>query len=250
MESLNTNDAVDHGPATERWLTVYKNYLVAAVALSVFGLARFIVSNSDQITSEELAKALVWGGAQIGLFAGALWSTGRVGEKWVRTLHLTINGVAATVLITGFLPFFFNDTYILNIVMRFGNIFVFPVGALVPWQLVGELPLAYLVVTATSFASLTLSAYFFFRWLKPARPTPVMTTDGQSTSPDAPEQQSKSASSGIERLGGLITFVIGIVMVSSGLSGGSLFLIVLGAGLILAGLVLMIFGRWSLFLWW
>lgn len=253
MDSHNTNDAVDYGLANERWLTIYKYYLMAAVALSVFGFAKFIVLNSGRVSGGQLVGALVYGIAQIGLFVFALRSLKRVGEKWVRTLQLSINGVAVIMLINGLtqiLPY--------NIFMRVGDIAVFPISALIPWQLVYGQPLLYsLFRMATSIASLTFAAYFFFRWLKSVRPTPVMTADSQNTPPPAAERQSKAASSGGERLAGLITFIVGIIMLLPGLSGGllspggSLLLIFLGIGLMLVGLVFMIFGRWGfLFQWW
>ena len=83
-----------------------------------------------------------------------------------------------------------------------------------------------------------------------------MSNDNQSKpqldaeSSKAGEQQSKAASSGSERLIGLICFFVGMVML---LSGGSLFLILLGILLMMIGLPLMIFGRWAGFapsFWW
>lgn len=75
---------------------------------------------------------------------------------------------------------------------------------------------------------------------------------------EAAEQQPKAANSGGGRLGGLISFIVGIIMLSPFSSGSSisissvdsLFLILLGFGLVLVGIVVMIFGRWSHFFWW
>ena len=61
------------------------------------------------------------------------------------------------------------------------------------------------------------------------------------------EQQSKAASSGNERLIGLICFFVGMVML---LSGGSVFPMLLGIVLMMLGLPLMIFGRWAGFWQW
>ena len=64
---------------------------------------------------------------------------------------------------------------------------------------------------------------------------------------EAGEQQSKAANSGNERLIGLICFFVGMVML---LSGGSVFLILLGIVLMMIGLPLMILGRWAGFWQW
>ena len=84
---------------------------------------------------------------------------------------------------------------------------------------------------------------------------PASTHDAtEQQSHDTVEQQSKAARSGGERLGGLIAFIVGIAMVSSASpinSFDSLFVILLGLGLMLVGCVFMIFGRWSLLSsWW
>lgn len=163
MDSHNTN---------ERWLTVYKYYLLAAVALSVIGLAKFVVFTSDQISGSSLGSASVWNVTQSGLFVFAFWSIRRVGEDWVRTLHLWINGIASITVVIKLFATFSND-FSLYAYTALGNIFVLPIESLVPWQLAHELHLGFLLRWATLIASLMFAAYFFFRWLRSARPTPV-----------------------------------------------------------------------------
>ncbi len=156
MDSHNTN---------ERWLTVYKYFLMAAVALSVIGAAKFIVSISGQFSGSTLVGMSVWALVKTGLFVFALWSMRRVGEKWVRELQLLINGVAVIIVIIGFVQPSSYNTFI-----HVGSYFVFPIADVIPWKLVSELSLGFLVSWATSIASLTFAAYFFFRWLKWAPP--------------------------------------------------------------------------------
>lgn len=84
---------------------------------------------------------------------------------------------------------------------------------------------------------------------------PTSTHDAtEQQSHDTVEQQAKAGHSGGVRLGGLIAFIVGISMVSLASpinSFGSLFVILLGLGLMLGGFVVMIFGRWSLLSsWW
>ena len=80
---------------------------------------------------------------------------------------------------------------------------------------------------------------------------------------EAAEQQPRAANSDgcVWRLGGFISFIAGIIFLSPILSVGSITissddspkLILLGFGLVLAGIVAMIFGRSSQFLrffWW
>jgi len=59
------------------------------------------------------------------------------------------------------------------------------------------------------------------------------------------EQPSKASSSGNERSIGLICFIVGMFML---LSGGSVFMVLLGILLMMIGLPLMIFGRAAGFL--
>lgn len=170
MDSQKTDVTGDHGLAKERWLTIYKYYLMAAIAFSVIGFARFLVFYFDQISGGQLVYVSVWGIAQTGLFVFALWSLSRVGEKWVRTLQLSINGVAVIMLIIRML-----DPYHMAVAKgsdylffrQVGSVFVFPLESLVPWHLLPQ----PLFRWATPIALLTFAAYFFFRWLKLAPPS-------------------------------------------------------------------------------
>ena len=214
MDSHNTNDAVDYGLANERWLTIYKYYLMVAVALSLIALAKFIVIISDQFSGSTLVGASVWGVAQTGLFAFALWSIRRVGEKWVRTLQLSINGVAVIMVIIRFL-----QPYSYNIYIQIGSIFIFPIAGVIPWQLVNELQLDLLFRWAISIALLMFTAYFFFRWLKLARPTPVIATDSQGTPPHVAEQQIDPWRN--HRIwAGILTVLLGLLLGILGLTFG------------------------------
>ena len=74
--------------------------------------------------------------------------------------------------------------------------------------------------------------------------------DSEKRSQEVPEQQSRAENSGGERLVGLIAFIVGyalLSLVSPINSFGSLFLILLGLGLMVFGFVFMIFGRWGVF---
>ncbi len=214
MDTHSTNDSVDYEIANERWLTIYRYFLVAAVAFSVIGFTKIILFYYGGESGGQLVSQSVLGIAEIGLFVFALWSLNRVGEKWVRTLHLCINGVAAIILVNGLAPIL---PY--NILIRVGYIAVFPIDALVPWQLVFELSFHSLVQIATSIASLTFAAYFFFRWLKSAGPTPVTATDSQNTAPPAAEQQTDPWRK--HRVwAGILTVLLGLLLGIFGLAFG------------------------------
>jgi hypothetical protein len=169
LDSQKIDVTGDHGLANERWLTVYKYYLMAAVALSVIGIAKYLVINFDQASGRQLVVASVWGVAQTGLFVFALWSMSRVGERWVRTLQLSINGIAAIMLIIRLLdPYGMavaNSLYYLFI--RVGNVFVFPLESLVFWAFLNW---SHGLARVTFIAQLIVAAYFLFRWLKLAPP--------------------------------------------------------------------------------
>ncbi len=212
MDSQSANDVVDNGPANERWLTIYKYYLMAAVAFSVIGAAKHIVNISDQFSGSTLVGASVGAFAQTGLFVFALWSIRRVGENWVRTLQLSINGVAVIIVIIKFL-----QPGLYNIFILVGSFFVFPIADVIPWQLVSELSLGFLVYSATSIASLVFAAYFFFRWLKLA--TPVMATGSQGKPPHAAEEQNQLWRK--HRIwAGVLTVLLGLLMGLFGLAFG------------------------------
>ena len=165
-------DALNHGSVNQRWLTVYKYCLMAAVAFAVVGFAKFIMFYAGQRSGGQLAGWTLYGIAQIGLFVFALWSLNRVGEKWVRTLHLSINGVAVLIVIIGFI-----QPYSYNILIQVGSIVVLPIGALVPWQLLFELQLDAYFRSAMSIASLMFAAYFFFQWVRLAVPKAEQQSD-------------------------------------------------------------------------
>ena len=219
MDSHDTSDAVDHGLANERWLTIYKYYLTVAVAFSVIGLvtglARFIEVMSGQVSASALVGASIWGVAQTGLFVFALWSLRRVDENWVRTLQLSINGVAVVMVIIRFLL-----PYSFNIFIQVGSIFIFPIAGVIPWQLVNELQLDSLLIRwAIPIALLPFAAYFFFRWLKLAGPTPVMAADSQNTTLPAGEQQTDPWRK--HRVGaGILTVLLGLLLGVFGLAFG------------------------------
>lgn len=195
MDSDNTNETVDDGVAKERWLTVYKYYLVAAVALSVIGLARHIT----------LSGASFLDIAPIGLFVFALWSMRRVGERWVRTLQLSINGFAVIMLIIRLLdPFYMAagrgiDYIFFRLV---GSVFVFPLESVVPWHLLPE----PLFRWATPIVLLTIAAYFFFRWFKLAPPR-------------AAERQTAPLPK-LRIQAGVLTVILGLLLVIVGLALG------------------------------
>ncbi|HEY5734498.1 MAG TPA: hypothetical protein VIU36_07015 [Gammaproteobacteria bacterium] len=177
MDSHNTNGALDYGLANERWLTIYKYYLMVAVAFSVMRpiIWSLMAINSDRVSVSWIN--LVWSVAQTGLFVFALWSIRRIGEKWVRTLQLWINGVAVIMAIITFI-----QPYSYNILINVGRLFMFPIASVGSWYF----PFAFKV---QSIATLLFATYFFFRWLKLARPTPVMATDSQGKPLPAAEQQ-------------------------------------------------------------
>lgn len=67
---------------------------------------------------------------------------------------------------------------------------------------------------------------------------------------DTAEQQSKAASSDGDRGIALIFFIVGIVVLWLGISGGSLWAALVGLGMMLVGFIFMIFGVWGhLVLW-
>jgi hypothetical protein len=185
---------------------------MAAVAFSAIGLAKFLVNISDQLSGSALVGASVWGVAQTGLFVFALWSLRRVGEKWVRTLQLSINGVAVIISIVRLL-----DPYSNNVFLQVGGAFVFPIGAIVPWQLVYETQFYSLIYRATFVASLIFAAYFFFRWLKSGQP--VMATGSQGGLADDAEQQTQPWRK--HRVSaGILTVLLGLLLGIFGLAFG------------------------------
>ena len=155
---------------------------MAAVALSVIGITRLLFFNSGGATGGALVGWSVWAIAQIGLFVLALRSLGRVGEKWVRTLHLWINGTAVVTVIISWL-----SVFSFNIFLQVAGIVVLPIETLVPWQLINDSRLFLLIRSAIYLFDLVFAAYFFFRWLRSA---PVMAADSQGTLPHTAEQPS------------------------------------------------------------
>jgi uncharacterized membrane protein YhaH (DUF805 family) len=192
LDSTNKRDAINQGLASERWLTIYKYWLVASVAILVIGLAANSVKLADvsnelnvamnmetdsqrEYWSRHYESQLLRNMARIGLYVFAIWSLTRVGEKWVRMLHLSINGAAvigATAMILPGLP--------LNII----PILTFPANPLlahlVPYTLLSEnLPTVFysLLRWSVRIATLVFAAYFFYRWFRSAGPLPDRRSD-------------------------------------------------------------------------
>jgi hypothetical protein len=143
LNSYETSEPSNNWPASYPWLVTYKYYLIAIVALSVIGLGMSISSYYDLLARADLSsidqykysyyRQFAINIARIGLFIFAINSLKGIGEMWVRTLHLSINGVAAVTGVLAYLP-------ILRLwappdmFLSVGYVAVIPIGVLVPWS--------------------------------------------------------------------------------------------------------------------
>ena len=171
-----TNDPSYERPAGDRWLVIYRYYLIAAVALSVIGLAKLIFNSFDNF------MPLIFNIAQIGLFVFAINSLNRIGEKWVRTLHLSINGVAVVMGMFYYLENVFGYSQVwslwyTSIVLQIGGVAVFPIGQLVPWRFLwlhfaeqwrgsGQPPVILMIRMAITTFAFAPAVFWSIRWTK------------------------------------------------------------------------------------
>jgi hypothetical protein len=185
LSTQDTNDPVNARLDSYRWVLLYKYYLIAAVVLAGLGLGRLLLSMpawfgylegvpADELMFSQFAFIVipfVLGLVQIGLFIFAIKSPRRISEAWVRTLHLSINGVAMIAVILGnaFQMIGYGSAphlAILPILNRVAGVVVFPLNALIPWRFLYEISpnLGQLIGWATSLIIISLAAVWWIRW--------------------------------------------------------------------------------------
>jgi hypothetical protein len=188
LGSEDTSEPSDARSNRHGWLLLYKYYLTAAVVLAGIGVVRVFKSRSEFITdsgfftdtgqvtvvdsiffiSVIIIYPLVLGLVQIGLFIFAVKSLRQITEGWVRTFHLSINGVAVIAVILGntFQIVGLGSIPFLAILNNVAGVVVFPLHALIPWTFLhGISPnVGQLVFWATSLVIIWLAAVWWIRW--------------------------------------------------------------------------------------
>ena len=174
-------------PSSDQWLINYKQFLIAAVGLSIIGFAVTIYSRFEYLTVFRgdyssmltiVALPLFANIVQIGLFVFAIRSLNKIGEKWVRTLHLSINAIAVVMCLVSLVIILSGFDQIwrwifANIILQLGNVTVLPIGDIVPWQYLWSNfpnsgdethPVMVMVRFVVSAIPLALAAYWWDRW--------------------------------------------------------------------------------------
>jgi len=156
---------------------MYRYYLIAVVALSLISLGKFALSVPDlleYVRQGDLPGFVqfrffilrpVTDLAQIGLFLFAISSLKRIREPWVRTLHLSINGVAVIVSLLSYSRFIWNLEY-WGLLLNVGHVATIQLHALVPWSLLNTLPggMRTGISLAVNTGALVLAAVWSYCW--------------------------------------------------------------------------------------
>lgn len=178
-----TSESSGHSADSYRWLIIYRYYLYAALALSVIGIAKNVFGSFQMFgyfadDPFQLFVRVVWpllvDGAQIGLFVFAIVSLATIGQRWVRTLHLWINGAAVVMGLFFLLSSVVNlsavwGLWYASMFLQLFSIAVLPIGELVPWQYVysnlGSEDAFRLVRGIISIVALAPAILWSVRWI-------------------------------------------------------------------------------------
>ena len=187
MSTQEINEPSIGSSSSDQWLINYKQFLIAAVGLSIIGFAVTIYSRFEYLTVFRgdyssmltiVALPLFANIVQIGLFVFAIRSLNKIGEKWVRTLHLSINAIAVVMCLVSLVIILSGFDQIwrwifANIILQLGNVTVLPIGDIVPWQYLWSNfpnsgdethPVMVMVRFVVSAIPLALAAYWWDRW--------------------------------------------------------------------------------------
>jgi len=288
---LTTRDTTEPSSARSNsydWLRLYRYYLIAVVLLAGIGLGTLLLSipaalgYMQQVSDDESAFILstlvilpfVSWLVQIGLFVFAIRSLKRIDERWVRTLHLSINSVAVVFSISFYVSLFWPFPFA-NIVFQILHVAAIPIGVLVPWNALNSIfpaspgglnPVVLVIMFLIYTITLLLAAVWWVHWsrlgysseakdatrpidapeLHAASPVPSPLNEKGTDDPlTAVSTLSvvKSTFFGIWTFAGLIACGVGFYSMSlADGSGGSGIMFVIGIPLFVGGLIVAIPG--------
>lgn len=194
MNSPETSDLSNNRAASHQWLVMYKYYLYAVIALSLIGFVAFLLDIPERLTwfrddpglaFRFLVLPVVIDVARIVLFLFAINSLKRIDEKWTRTFHLSINGIAVVVVLLTFAQMFWQSEYA-YVVLGIGHVTVIPIGSLVPWNLLysvfppggeGQFSVSQMFSVAINLVALAFAVLWSDRWsrIQDVVPPPILT---------------------------------------------------------------------------
>ena len=161
-------------PADNRLLTMYRCYLSMAAFLGLIAFGKSLFGAPPMY--------VVIDACRVGFFVFAIYSLRDLRAPWLRAFHLSINAAAVIMIMLALVvtivaaidPSVFQQFSKFLAPLEFGNVVVFPLYTLIPFEYLGKItpyspelshPITQLRI-ATQVLSLTIAAYWTLKWAR------------------------------------------------------------------------------------